>query len=243
MSADKSEAYWKAVQEALTRHGFNPGDITGTRNAATDGALIRFKASRGLRPRPYIGPVTEKKLWANAADQPANDWPKWLVTAHKYLGLREIPGVRDNPQIVSWWDDIGAGWFDDDETPWCGAFVGGTLLEAGIGILPGGQAPRARAWERWGQALNGPAVGAVATFWRGSINSRNGHVAFVLGQKNGRLVCLGGNQSNAVTVANFNPSRVTSYRWPDEESLPQTAGSVNELPTVTENGHLSINEV
>jgi uncharacterized protein (TIGR02594 family) len=242
MSAEISEAYWKAVQEALERHGFSPGGITGQRAAATDGALIRFKASRGLRTRSYIGPVTEEKLWAEAVDRPTGDWPRWLTAAHKYLGLKEIPVVRDNPQIVSWWDDIGAGWFDDDETPWCGAFVGGTLLEAGIDILPGGEAPRARAWERWGRKLDGPAVGAVVTFWRRSINSGSGHVAFILGQKNGRLVCLGGNQGNAVTVANFDPSRVTSYRWPEAEPLPQVADNVSGLPTVTEDGHISINE-
>jgi uncharacterized protein (TIGR02594 family) len=242
MSAEKSQAYWTAVQEALVRHGFDPGEITGRRNATTDGALVKFKARHGLRPRVYIGPVTEAKLWAEATDRPAADWPKWLQTAYKYVGLKEIPGVRDNPQIVAWWDDIGAGWFDDDETPWCGAFVGGTLLEAGYDILPGDQAPRARAWERWGQSLGGPAVGAVVTFWRGSINSRSGHVAFVLGQKNGRIVCLGGNQANAVTVANFSPSRITSYRWPDGEPLPQTAASVSGLPLVDEDGHVSINE-
>jgi uncharacterized protein (TIGR02594 family) len=157
------------------------------------------------------------------------------------MGLKEIPGARDNPQIVTWWSDIGAGWFNDDETPWCGAFVGGTLLEAGVPILPGSEAPRARAWENWGQKLDGPALGAVVVFWRGSRSSGSGHVAFVLGKNNGRLVCVGGNQSNAVTVANFNTDRVTAYRWPPNEPKPANVG-MDTLPTVTEAGHRSINE-
>lgn len=234
--------YWLAVQQALKDHGFDPGAINGVRGSKTDGALIQFKSSRGLRLRPYIGPLTEEKLWAAPeAVAVQSAWPPWLNVAHNYLGLKEIPGARDNPQIVTWWSDIGAGWFDDDETPWCGAFIGGTLLEAGLPILSSSQAPRARAWENWGQRLDGPAVGAVVVFRRGSPSSGSGHVAFVLGKRNGRLVCLGGNQSNAVTVANFDPGRVTAYRWPPSEQLPSAVG-MDKLPNVTEAGHRSINE-
>ena len=235
-----SRKYWATVQQALKDHGFDPGEINGTRGAMTDGALIRFKASRGLKPRAYIGPQTEAKLWAEPRAV-SEAWPNWLTIAHKYLGLKEIPGVEDNPQIVTWWSEIGAGWFDDDETPWCGAFVGGTLLEAKIPILPSTQAPRARAWENWGEELNGPAVGAVVVFTRGDPSSGRGHVAFVMGKRDGRLVCLGGNQSNAVTVANFDINRVTAYRWPSEEQPPSAVG-MDHLPVAAEAGHLSINE-
>jgi uncharacterized protein (TIGR02594 family) len=237
-----SKSYWKAVQQALKDHGFDPGAIDGKRGAKTDGSLGKFKASRGLIPRPYIGPITLEKLSAPVVSPSTGGWPNWLKGAYKYLGLKEIPGSRDNPQIVAWWQDIGAGWFDDDETPWCGAFVGGTLLEAEIDILPGAKAPRARAWEKWGQKLDGPAIGAVVTFSRRSGGPGAGHVAFVLGQKGGRIVCLGGNQSNAVTVANFATSRITSYRWPSSVPTPTTVSSVAGLPTVTEEGHISIDE-
>lgn len=240
MSEAVATAYWRAVQTALATHGFDPGEITGSRTAATDGALVRFKARHGLRARPYIGPLTEARLWA-APVQDGGVWPSWLRVAWQYLGLKEIPGVVHHPQIVAWWADIGAGWFQDDETPWCGAFLGGTLLEAGVSILPGALAPRARAWERWGQPLVGPAVGAVVTFWRGSPASANGHVAFVLGQRDGRLVCLGGNQNDAVTVANFDLKRVTSYRWPDGKTLP-LAQRFDQLPQIESAGHRSVSE-
>lgn len=249
MTAEKEKVageFWTQVQLALGAHGFSPGVVDGIRGPNTDGAIAKFKASVGYRNTPYLGPLTQLKLWKVPDEQQLHDrktlvWPHWLETAYRYLGLKEIPGARDNPQIVAWWDEIGAGWFDDDETPWCGAFVGGTLLEAGIDILPGAKAPRARAWEEWGQPLDGPAVGAVVTFWRGSRRSRSGHVAFVLGQRNGRLVCLGGNQTNAVTVANFSPDRATAYRWPMLEPAPVHVG-FNALVKVLNDGHISINE-
>ena len=237
---EASSAYWTHVQSALKRHGFDPGEIDGERGPKTDGAILRFKASRGLRARSYVGPITEARLWEDAKPLPTG-LPRWVARAHRYLGLKEVPGGADNPQIVAWWDLIGAGWFDDDETPWCGAFVGGVLAEEGIEILPGAQAPRARAWESWGQGLAGPALGSVVTFWRGSKSSGAGHVAFVVGRtSSGRIVCLGGNQKNRVSVANFDRSRETSYRWPGEEVAPNEVAFA-ALPVV-EGGHISVSE-
>lgn len=242
MSASVSLGYWKAVQEALRRHGIDPGPVDGVRGAMTDGALIRFKAQHGLASRPYIGPRTEALLFAEPRGVDASlAWPPWLRVAYAYLGLKEIPGRRHNPRILAWWDEIGAGWFDDDETPWCGAFVGGVLLESGAAILSGSEAPRARAWERWGQPLSGPAVGAVVTLWRGSRKSGSGHVFFCLGKRDGRLVGIGGNQSDAVTVANFDTDRATAFRWPTEAPVP-TAVGMDRLPTVDRAGHRSTNE-
>lgn len=237
-----AKAYWKEVQKALDKHGFSPGDIDGIRGAMTDGALIRFKSSRGLRARAYIGPITEKALWADAP-KPPEAWPSWLTVAHSYAGLREVPGPRDNRKIVNWWTLIGAGWFDDDETPWCGAFVGGTLIEDNKEILPSHQAPRARAWEHWGQKLDEPAVGAVVTFWRNSRTSGAGHVGFVVGKMGSNLAVLGGNQSNAVNVKGFGRNRVTSYRWPSEATKPSASGiGFSKLPRVTGSGLTDGNE-
>ncbi len=237
---DTSIAYWTEVQKALNKHGFLSEDaINGIRGSVTDAALVRFKQARGLKARPYIGPVTEKNLESDPIEAPANE-PSWLGIARSYLGLKEIPGADDNEQILAWWTLIGAGWFDDDETPWCGAFVGGTLAEDGKSILPGSLAPRAREWENWGEDLSGPAVGAVVTFWRGSRSATTGHVAFVLGKTvQNDLVCIGGNQSNAVTIASFDVERVTSYRWPKEVARPATGFEV--LPIMTSRG-LSTNE-
>ena len=239
-----SEAYWGEVQKRLVEHGFDPGPIDGARGDMTDGALIRFKASRNLRPRAYIGPATEEALMAEP-DATLGDEPHWLTVARRYLGLREVPGARDHPQIVSWWSDINAGWFDDDETPWCGAFVGGVLAEAGLPVLVSDGA-RARAWEDWGQGLDVPAVGAIVTFFRGGLEAGSGHVAFVVGRSRaGRVACLGGNQDDAVTIAEYDERRasswgVTSYRWPENHPLPENQG-MEALPvmSVTSGGRVT----
>lgn len=226
-------ALWREIQRHLKRHGFDPGPIDGVRGPRTDAAIVRFKAARGLRERDYVGELTMRALAGDPvrpepapvrADGPE---PRWLVVARGYVGLKEVAGPHHHPEIVSWWRDIGAHWFDDDETPWCGAFVGGVLVEAGLAIPSAAEAPRARAWRAWGRPLRGPAVGALAVLWRGSPRGSSGHVGFVVGRDaHGRLMLLGGNQSDAVTVAPFDPDRVLDggYRWPAGEPLPARVG-------------------
>jgi len=84
--------------------------------------------------------------------------PAWVLTARKYVGLREIKGPHHNPEILKWWKSIGAP-FADDETPWCGAFVGGVLRETGIPTVAGAAA--ARNHLNMKVKLDKPAVGAI----------------------------------------------------------------------------------
>ncbi len=234
-----SKAYWTELQERLKAHGFDPGPIDGERGEKTDGALIRFKASRGFINRPYVGPATEEALMQEP--QPGlivistDGGPRWLKAAYQYLGLKEIPGSRDHPQIVSWWSDINAG-FTDDETPWCGAFHGGVLVECGIPVLRSGGA-QARAWEAWGQPLPEPAVGCTIVFFRNGRSSGSGHIGFLVGKtRTGNFAVLGGNQSDAVSITGFAEKRgdswgVSAFRWPPGEALPATTGFAS-LPEI-----------
>lgn len=163
--------------------------------------------------------------------------PRWLVEAKRHVGLKEIPGPRHNSTILKWWRMIKSPWLktDDSDSPWCAGFVGGCLEEVGI---VSSRSARARSYESWGTGLPGPVYGCVVTFWRGKPTGRSGHVAFVVGQTpDGYLMCLGGNQGDAVSTAKFSKSRVTSYRWPEGEP-PTKIG----LPTISGNGPLSTNE-
>lgn len=162
--------------------------------------------------------------------------PKWLDVARKYEGLREISGRRHNPAILRWWEKIGAH-FRDDETPWCGAFVGGVLKEAGYDIVSGGAA--ARAWLKLPTKLDEPAYGCVVIFWRGSPKGWSGHVGFVVGKdRHGNLMVLGGNQGNQVNIRPFSPSRVLGYRWPGIWPYP----SRFKLPILDSDGRVSTDE-
>lgn len=141
--------------------------------------------------------------------------PRWLTQARAYLGEREIPGPRHNPLILGWLHRLRA-WWADDEVPWCGTFVAAVLDQSGLPIAANWM--RARAWLDWGTSIPLPLVGCVVVFERGPTM---GHVGFVVGRSDGGdLLVLGGNQSNAVSVAAFPRSRVLGYRWPAAEPMP-----------------------
>lgn len=138
----------------------------------------------------------------------------WMQVARSYLGTAEIPGPRHNKTIQRWLTNLGA-WWTDDETPWCGTFMAAVMKEVG---LPYPQHYyRARAWAEYGTRLAMPAPGCIAVF----VRTGGGHVGFVEGvDKSGRLMVLGGNQGNRVSVAPFDRSRVLAYVWPGKVPPP-----------------------
>jgi len=139
------------------------------------------------------------------------DTPEWLVTALAHVGLREIAGAKHEPRILALWRKLGLP-IRDDETPWCAGFVGAMLEDAGIRST---RSAAARSYQSWGGQLAQPARGAIVVFWRGSPTSWSGHVGFVVGRDaRNRLMVVGGNQGNAVSIAPFDTGRVLSYRWP-----------------------------
>ena len=141
----------------------------------------------------------------------------------------EIKGPRHNPLIIQFWKDIKRGGIKDDETPWCAAFVGAMLERSGIKST---RFESAKSYLNWGVQIKEPAYGCVVVFSRDG----GGHVGFVVGKKkNGDLMVLGGNQSDAINIRSFSKERVTGYRWPvnvakDSRELPLMTGSesVNE---------------
>ena len=162
--------------------------------------------------------------------------PHWIVRARSYIGLREIKGPKHEGRILKFWEAIKAP-FRDDETSWCGAFVGGVLVESGLPIVSGGAA--ARSWLKLPVKLDRPAVGCVVIFWRGSPSGWSGHVGFVVGRdKPGNLMVLGGNQADAVNVKPFAVNRVLGYRWPSKWPTQDRF----DLPVLSSDGKVSTNE-
>ena len=155
----------------------------------------------------------------------------WITEAKKHLGTKEIPGAKHEPKILAWWKAIKRGGIKSDEVPWCAAFVGGCLEAVGI---VSSRYESARSYMTWGKAIPAPLPGCVVVFYRDG----GGHVAFVVGvDKSGNLMCLGGNQGNAVTIAAFSRDRAIGYRWPAAVPLPRTTA----LPVMA-GGTLSRNE-
>lgn len=139
----------------------------------------------------------------------------WMKEAFSHIGLREIKGPKHNPEIQKWLKALNA-WYDDDETAWCGTFVAWCLKSAGVKY--------AKAWYRaldycnYGAKLSKPCYGCVAIKPR----QGGGHVCFVVGRdkKTGKLVVLGGNQSDQVCLALYNESDFKEFRWYGKTSTP-----------------------
>lgn len=150
----------------------------------------------------------------------------WVAEARKYIGLKEIPGPKHNSIIQGWLKRLNA-WWSDDETPWCGVFVA-QCLQA-VDIKYPGAWYRAKAYLDWGDKIDMPEYGCVVVFTR----EGGGHVGFVVGKDDkGRIMVLGGNQGNAVSIAPFELYRVSGYRWPtgyarNKSALPVIASSAS----------------
>lgn len=120
-------------------------------------------------------------------------------------------GLKDGAWI---WKSGGG---DDSAVPWCGAFVARCIAEAGLPYAK--QWYRAKAWATWGEPLAYAVLGCIVVFER----QGGGHVGFVVGRDpRGRLMVLGGNQGDRVSIVPFDPTRVIALRWPagDFERLP-----------------------
>lgn len=150
---------------------------------------------------------------------------RWVNEARKYIGLKEFKGPESNPAIVQFWKDIKRGGIKDDNTPWCAAFVGAMLEHVGIRST---RFESAKSYLEWGEPLDHPVEGCIVVFGR----TGGGHVGFVVGESEaGKLVVLGGNQSDMVKLSPFGRANVLGYRWPSGEPL-----NTNPLPVIKVTG-------
>ncbi|WP_072392063.1 TIGR02594 family protein [Hyphomicrobium sp. CS1GBMeth3] len=138
------------------------------------------------------------------------DDARWLKAAWREFGQAERAGTSHNPRIVAFYRDVGHPQVVADEVAWCAAFCGACLERSGIRST---RSLLARSYLKWGVTLSEPCVGCIAVFSRGS-DPGKGHVAFWLGETDDAVVVLGGNQSNAVSVARYPKARLLGLRWP-----------------------------
>ena len=95
--------------------------------------------------------------------------PRWLPRARSFKGLREIRGKSHAPAILSFFRDAGFPGIRQDEVPWCAAFANAVLAREG---LAGTRSLLARSFLGWGEALDGPAIGALCVLRRGTSANR-----------------------------------------------------------------------
>lgn len=198
-------------------------DGDGLRGPVTTAVALEYFDAGRLVVKPQAPLVTDA----------VTDLP-WVQEAKRVLGRHE---ARDNGWLSKWLRSDGKTLGDPAQLPWCGDFVETCIrLVLPDEPFPGalGENPYwARNWLRLGSEIT-LTYGAVVVFSRGS----GGHVGFAVGQDADALHVLGGNQSNAVTVARIDKGRLLGARWPDTYSRPIT----HYLPRMTRDGQLSANE-
>lgn len=155
----------------------------------------------------------------------------WIAHARKYIGVREIKGPTHNPVVVGFWKLARLAGIKNDEVPWCAGFVGAMLEIAGIRSA---RSDSSRAYLKWGEALWRPEYGCVVIFSR----TGGGHVGFCVGMdESGRIMILGGNQSDKVSIAPFDMARAIGFR-----RVPLAGPPAQAMPIHTAAGQSSNNE-
>lgn len=139
--------------------------------------------------------------------------PAWLKAAFDDLGLKEAPGAANNARVVEMYELAGHPEIKDDAVAWCAAAVGAWLVKAN---LKGTGSLAARSYLNYGRKLPTQRIprGAILIFRRGT-SSWQGHVCFCLEDNGSTLKVIGGNQSDAVTIANYSKAALLGARWPE----------------------------
>lgn len=132
--------------------------------------------------------------------------------AQRYVGeIREIAGQGHHP-FIQWCHALcSLGMDQPDETPWCSSFVNAIAWQL---RLPRSKSAAARSWLGIGAAVEHPGAARVGydvvVLKRGAPPS--GHVGFFAGLEDDKVLVLGGNQGNAVTIQRFPQADILGIR-------------------------------
>ena len=149
------------------------------------------------------------KLGTAAIQQNNEEFP-YIPVAFAEFGVREIPGNQHNPRILEYIKSTDLAKYPSlpDETDWCAAFVNWCVENVG---LPSTNSAVVSQWRNWGIKPPSMRRGCVVTFrWDDGWD----HISFYLGDLGNYLICLGGNQSDAVWISVYHKKYVTSFRVP-----------------------------
>lgn len=163
-----------------------------------------------LQP-PAAAPALAKPAAASTGAPP---WYQWAL--HE-IGFHE---TGNNQGIERYIGLAHCGALGD---PWCAIFVNAALESSGI---PGTRSASSQSFRHHPDfvQLSGPALGAIAIFWRGSKDSGLGHAAEYGGEDATHVWSLGGNENDMVQIEALPKSSATfgliGYWWPKSVPLP-----------------------
>lgn len=147
-----------------------------------------------------------------------------LIYANKYLGLDE-KNLDHQKAIKGFMDNAYPGWVGENKSnvtlnknAWCAAFVNAILTQSGYDTLDykGNRANLVRAKEyiRLGEPIDDGKYKPGDIVVTQSKKTGQYHVGFYTGESNGKMLMLGGNQSNVVSVKEVNEddNRIVSVK-------------------------------
>jgi len=242
----------RQFQLALAKFGY-PLSGTGYFGPATDTAVTSFQKLHGFPASGAIDSETAGLMDGALAatnqaplPKPVSTFvrrPLWLQAGIGLVGTEEghLIGERDNETIIDWAKEEGGeieGEYTHDSIPWCALFANHCLTLAGLkGTGTLWALDFAGHWPSI--KLGGPAVGAFAPMLR----SGGGHIIQIVGKdQGGRIMGLGGNQSDRVSIVPFPLSRLNRGFWWPASALPPEHTGIDTLPVVLSDGRVSSRE-
>ena len=146
--------------------------------------------------------------------------PPWFTWALHEIGTREIPPNK-GPAVRRYIALAHAGREGD---PWCAIFANAALESVGVSGTRSASSQSFRHDAHFIK-LAGPALGAIAVFWRGADkNSGIGHVGFYRGALADHVWVLGGNEGDMVQIEAYARAKpqwgLFGYWWPQAVPLP-----------------------
>lgn len=214
-------------------------DVAGDTNGCCDlclynKALVETKAGKMQYPMKTI-PVERRNYPINLQTMaiPAKysfletiQPPKLVAAGLQYLGIKEIPGAKNNPVIMDMAVALGVqDIYKNDEMSWCALFINNMIRIAGKPPVDHGgdryNLLRAKWLANWG----GPVIrgderlGDVLVFAR----EGGGHVGLYIAESKDTFHVLGGNQSNSCTISEIAKVRLISCRRYYSVAMPASA--------------------
>lgn len=146
-----------------------------------------------------------------------------MAIARRETGVTEIYGSRSNPRINAYHASTGNPGGDD--IAWCASFVNWVLKQGGH---PGTKSRYAISFKDYGAGVAGglksARPGDIVVLHNPSLKTKDSsgnHVAFFVRNENGRVVLLGGNQSDKVKESTYNLGswQVVAVRRPEKSAV------------------------
>jgi uncharacterized protein (TIGR02594 family) len=206
----------QGAQRRLIALGYDlgPAGADGKSGRMTTAAIAKFQKDRSLDIQ-YPGTLGPKTLAALDLEPVVQVSPPWVELAKRKMGLHEI---RDNEALRAFLKSDGHALGDPAKLPWCGDFIE-TCIAVTLPNEPIVTNPYwALNWLKFGREIpkDKPVMGAIGASQRNG----GGHVFFVVGHDKTHYHCLGGNQSNSVSIVKKAKKEVAGLRYPSTYPMP-----------------------